>query len=111
MVAMEVSSHALDQHRVAAVRFHTAVFTQLTRDHLDYHGSMSAYAAAKARLFRWERLAARVINIDDALGEELARARLGCAPHRHHAQGARRRQRRCGILRARRARARAAYGP
>jgi UDP-N-acetylmuramoyl-L-alanyl-D-glutamate--2,6-diaminopimelate ligase len=74
-VAMEVSSHALDQGRVAAVRFHTAVFTQLTRDHLDYHGSMTDYAAAKARLFAWTTLAARVINIDDALGQELACAR------------------------------------
>jgi UDP-N-acetylmuramoyl-L-alanyl-D-glutamate--2,6-diaminopimelate ligase len=72
-VAMEVSSHALDQGRVTAVRFHTAVFTQLTRDHLDYHGTMADYAAAKARLFSWSTLAARVINIDDALGEELAR--------------------------------------
>jgi UDP-N-acetylmuramoyl-L-alanyl-D-glutamate--2,6-diaminopimelate ligase len=73
-VAMEVSSHALDQGRVTAVRFHTAVFTQLTRDHLDYHGTMANYAAAKARLFSWPQLAARVINIDDALGQELARA-------------------------------------
>ena len=73
-VAMEVSSHALEQGRVAAVRFHTAVFTQLTRDHLDYHGTMAAYAAAKARLFSWPELAARVINIDDALGAQLARA-------------------------------------
>ena len=81
-VAMEVSSHALDQHRVAALRFHTAAFTQLTRDHLDYHGTMAAYAAAKARLFSWPELAARVINIDDALGEELARRAFQCAPHR-----------------------------
>jgi UDP-N-acetylmuramoyl-L-alanyl-D-glutamate--2,6-diaminopimelate ligase len=73
-VAMEVSSHALEQGRVAAVRFHTAVFTQLTRDHLDYHGTMAAYALAKARLFSWPELAARVINIDDALGAQLARA-------------------------------------
>jgi UDP-N-acetylmuramoyl-L-alanyl-D-glutamate--2,6-diaminopimelate ligase len=71
-VAMEVSSHALEQERVAAVRFHTAVFTQLTRDHLDYHGTMARYAAAKARLFSWPTLAVRVINIDDPLGEELA---------------------------------------
>jgi UDP-N-acetylmuramoyl-L-alanyl-D-glutamate--2,6-diaminopimelate ligase len=73
-VAMEVSSHALDQERVAAVRFHTAAFTQLTRDHLDYHGTMAYYAAAKAKLFAWPTLAARVINIDDPLGAELARA-------------------------------------
>ena len=50
---MEVSSHALDQGRVNAVRFALAVFTNLTRDHLDYHGDMSAYGAAKARLFAW----------------------------------------------------------
>jgi len=74
-VAMEVSSHALEQERVAAVRFHTAVFTQLTRDHLDYHGTMARYAAAKTRLFSWPTLAVRVINIDDALGQELARQR------------------------------------
>jgi len=71
-VAMEVSSHALAQERVAAVRFHTAVFTQLTRDHLDYHGTMARYAAAKARLFSWPTLAVRVINIDDPVGQELA---------------------------------------
>jgi UDP-N-acetylmuramoyl-L-alanyl-D-glutamate--2,6-diaminopimelate ligase len=71
-VAMEVSSHALAQERVQAVRFHTAVFTQLTRDHLDYHGSMARYAAAKARLFSWPTLAVRVINIDDSMGHELA---------------------------------------
>ena len=73
-VALEVSSHALDQERVAAVRFHTAVFTQLTRDHLDYHGTMAYYAAAKAKLFAWPMLAARVVNIDDPIGAELARA-------------------------------------
>src|SRR5690606_30504760 len=48
-VAMEVSSHALDQGRVDAVHFRVAVFTNLTRDHLDYHGDMDAYGAAKAR--------------------------------------------------------------
>ena len=50
-VAMEVSSHALEQGRVAAVDFEVAAFTNLTRDHLDYHGSMEAYGQAKARLF------------------------------------------------------------
>lgn len=71
-VAMEVSSHALEQGRVNAVHFAVAVFTNLTRDHLDYHGSMQAYGAAKARLFGWDGLAHAVINIDDAFGRELA---------------------------------------
>jgi UDP-N-acetylmuramoyl-L-alanyl-D-glutamate--2,6-diaminopimelate ligase len=75
-VAMEVSSHALDQNRCAGVRFHTAVFTNLTRDHLDYHGDMSAYGAAKAKLLDWPTLAARVINVDDPFGLALARDQL-----------------------------------
>jgi UDP-N-acetylmuramoyl-L-alanyl-D-glutamate--2,6-diaminopimelate ligase len=72
-VAMEVSSHGLDQGRCAGVRFHTAVFTNLTRDHLDYHADMAAYGAAKARLFEWPTLKARVLNVDDPFGLELAR--------------------------------------
>ena len=71
-VAMEVSSHALDQGRVNAVAFDVAVFTNLTRDHLDYHGTMAAYAAAKARLFDWPGLRAALINVDDDFGRELA---------------------------------------
>jgi UDP-N-acetylmuramoyl-L-alanyl-D-glutamate--2,6-diaminopimelate ligase len=71
-VAMEVSSHALDQGRVNAVAFDLAVFTNLTRDHLDYHGTMAAYGAAKQRLFEWPGLAAAVINVDDAFGRVLA---------------------------------------
>ncbi|EQD65597.1 udp-n-acetylmuramoylalanyl-d-glutamate-2,6-diaminopimelate ligase [mine drainage metagenome] len=71
-VAMEVSSHALQQGRVNAVRFSVAAFTNLTRDHLDYHGSMQAYGAAKARLFAWPGLRAAVLNIDDAFGARLA---------------------------------------
>jgi UDP-N-acetylmuramoyl-L-alanyl-D-glutamate--2,6-diaminopimelate ligase len=71
-VSMEVSSHALAQQRVEAVRFHTAAFTNLTRDHLDYHGSMAAYGAAKARLFSWPGLTERIINVDDPFGAELA---------------------------------------
>lgn len=71
-VAMEVSSHALDQARVGAVRFRTAVFTNLTRDHLDYHGSMDSYGAAKSRLFTRPELESRVINVDDAFGRQLA---------------------------------------
>lgn len=71
-VAMEVSSHALDQHRVEGVRFHTAVLTNLSRDHLDYHGDITAYAAAKRRLFLMPGLRHAVVNLDDALGRELA---------------------------------------
>ena len=71
-VAMEVSSHALDQGRVNAVRFHTAVFTNLTRDHLDYHGTMDKYGAAKALLFASSGLVACVINVDDEFGAQLA---------------------------------------
>ncbi|OOG66236.1 UDP-N-acetylmuramoyl-L-alanyl-D-glutamate--2,6-diaminopimelate ligase [Rhodanobacter sp. B04] len=71
-VAMEVSSHALEQGRVAAVDFEVAAFTNLTRDHLDYHGSMEAYGAAKAKLFAWPGLQSAVINLDDAFGRELA---------------------------------------
>ena len=71
-VAMEVSSHAIDQARVGAVRFRTAAFTNLTRDHLDYHGTMENYGAAKARLFTSADLKSRVINVDDAFGRQLA---------------------------------------
>lgn len=70
-VVMEVSSHALDQGRVAGVRFHTAVFTNLSRDHLDYHGDFASYAAAKARLFQVEGLRHAVINGDDETGQRL----------------------------------------
>jgi UDP-N-acetylmuramoyl-L-alanyl-D-glutamate--2,6-diaminopimelate ligase len=71
-VAMEVSSHALVQGRVAAVEFEAAAFTNLTRDHLDYHGSMEAYGAAKAKLFAMPGLRVAVLNGDDAFGRELA---------------------------------------
>ena len=70
-VAMEVSSHALDQGRVDAVGFEIAVFTNLTRDHLDYHGDMDAYFAAKAKLFAWSGLRAAVVNVDDTFGRAL----------------------------------------
>ncbi|MEO7067794.1 MAG: UDP-N-acetylmuramoyl-L-alanyl-D-glutamate--2,6-diaminopimelate ligase [Rhodanobacter sp.] len=71
-VAMEVSSHALAQGRVIGVDFEVAAFTNLTRDHLDYHGSMEAYGAAKAKLFAWPGLQHAVINTDDAFGRQLA---------------------------------------
>lgn len=70
-VAMEVSSHALHQHRVAGVRFHTAVFTNLSHDHLDYHGDMASYGAVKAQLFRRPELRLAVINGDDPFGRDL----------------------------------------
>ena len=71
-VAMEVSSHALAQGRVDEVAFRVAVFTNLTRDHLDFHGSMQAYGEAKARLFAWPGLQAVVVNLDDPFGAALA---------------------------------------
>ncbi|KGM53836.1 UDP-N-acetylmuramoylalanyl-D-glutamate--2,6-diaminopimelate ligase [Lysobacter daejeonensis GH1-9] len=70
-VAMEVSSHALDQGRVAGLHYDVAVFTNLTRDHLDYHGDMDSYGAAKARLFQWPGLKGAAINLDDAFGATL----------------------------------------
>lgn len=71
-VVMEVSSHGLDQGRVNGVPFKTAIFTNLTRDHLDYHGTMSAYGAAKRLLFYWEGLQNAIINLDDPFGAKLA---------------------------------------
>lgn len=73
-LAMEVSSHALDQQRIAAVQMDTAVFTNLTRDHLDYHGSMQAYRDAKRQLFNMPGLRHRVLNVDDPFGRDLALA-------------------------------------
>lgn len=72
-IAMEVSSHSLVQHRVAGMNFDAAVFTNLTRDHLDFHGDMAHYGAAKKQLLDWPHLKARIINLDDAFGYELAK--------------------------------------
>ena len=69
--AMEVSSHGLDQHRVAGVRFGVAVFTNLSRDHLDYHRDMDEYAAAKAKLFSMSSLSAAVVNLSDSRGPQM----------------------------------------
>ena len=80
-VVMEVSSHSLDQQRVAALRFHTALFTNLSRDHLDYHPDMAAYRDAKARLFRQPGLEVAVINLDDPAGRDIAA--LTTARHCH----------------------------
>ncbi|TDJ43406.1 MAG: UDP-N-acetylmuramoyl-L-alanyl-D-glutamate--2,6-diaminopimelate ligase [Gammaproteobacteria bacterium] len=71
-VIMEVSSHALDQQRVAGVRFRTAALTNVSRDHLDYHGSMESYAETKARLFTGTGIDTAVINIGDRYGAQLA---------------------------------------
>jgi UDP-N-acetylmuramyl-tripeptide synthetase len=71
-VAMEVSSHGLDQGRVNAIEFDFAVFTNLTRDHLDYHETMDAYASAKRKLFDWPSLRTAVVNVDDDFGKEMA---------------------------------------
>ncbi|VAW80662.1 UDP-N-acetylmuramoylalanyl-D-glutamate--2,6-diaminopimelate ligase [hydrothermal vent metagenome] len=71
-LAMEVSSHALHQYRSEGIRFHTAVLTQLSRDHLDYHGSLDAYADAKRRLFLTPGLKCAVLNAGDAFGRALA---------------------------------------
>ena len=76
-VAMEVSSHALAQGRVAGVRFDTAAFTNLTRDHLDYHGSMENYGAAKKKLLVLPDLKHVVVNIGDAFGREFAAEYVG----------------------------------
>jgi len=69
--AMEVSSHGLAQGRVNGTHFDIAVFTNLSRDHLDYHGEMDNYAAVKAQLFNWPGLEWVVLNVDDAFGRQL----------------------------------------
>ena len=71
-VAMEVSSHGLVQDRVSGVEFDVALFTNLSRDHLDYHRTMRSYRNAKARLFRMPGLKSAVLNLDDAFGADLA---------------------------------------
>jgi UDP-N-acetylmuramoyl-L-alanyl-D-glutamate--2,6-diaminopimelate ligase len=70
-VAIEVSSHSLVQHRIADVKIDTAIFTNLSRDHLDYHGDFDSYAAVKASLFKLPGLKNAVINIDDNTGKAI----------------------------------------
>ena len=72
-VAMEVSSHGLAQGRVGGIAFDCALFTNLSHDHLDYHGTMEAYGEAKGILFDTPGLAAAVLNLDDVFGVQLAR--------------------------------------
>ena len=76
-VAMEASSIGIDQDRVEGVKFACALFTNLSRDHLDYHGDMERYAQAKMRLFRSPALAHAVLNLDDALGVRIAQNQAG----------------------------------
>jgi UDP-N-acetylmuramoyl-L-alanyl-D-glutamate--2,6-diaminopimelate ligase len=71
-ISMEVSSHGLDQGRVNSAAFAAALFTNFSRDHLDYHGSMERYGAAKARLFHWPGLQHAIVNLDDPFGVQLA---------------------------------------
>jgi len=71
VVAMEVTSHGIVQHRVENVQFTLAAFTNLTRDHLDYHGNMESYGAAKAKLFQYPGLRYAVINLDDPFSDTL----------------------------------------
>ncbi len=78
--AMEVSSIGLHQNRVADVRFTVAVLTNLTRDHLEYHGTMETYAAEKAKLFGWPGLKYAVLNLDDPFGRKLAADLHGKTP-------------------------------
>ncbi|MBB5203443.1 UDP-N-acetylmuramoyl-L-alanyl-D-glutamate--2,6-diaminopimelate ligase [Inhella inkyongensis] len=66
--AIEASSHGIEEHRLPGTRIKVAQFTNLTQDHLDYHGTMAAYAAAKRKLFDWEGLQAAVLHVDDAQG-------------------------------------------
>ena len=73
-LAIEVSSIGLEEGRVAGMQFDAAVFTNLTRDHLDYHGTMGEYEAAKRKLFTWPALAHAVINVDDPAGDRFAAA-------------------------------------
>ena len=76
-LVMEASSHGLSQDRLIGSKFAVAVLTNLTRDHLDYHDSMDAYAAAKAKLFFWEGLQYAVLNLDEVLGVELSHQLAG----------------------------------
>jgi UDP-N-acetylmuramoyl-L-alanyl-D-glutamate--2,6-diaminopimelate ligase len=88
-VSMEVSSHALEQGRVNGVEFATAIFTNLSHDHLDYHGSMEAYGRAKLRLFATERLQHAVINADDPFaGKVRSAVTQGVQVVTYSAQGA-----------------------
>ena len=88
-VVMEASSHGLELGRVNGIAFETAVLTNLTRDHLDFHGSLANYARAKSRLFEMPGLKHAVLNLDDPLGAELfekIHTRLACLGYTQAAQ-------------------------
>jgi UDP-N-acetylmuramoyl-L-alanyl-D-glutamate--2,6-diaminopimelate ligase len=91
-VAMEVSSIGLDQGRVNGAQFDVALFTNFSRDHLDYHGDMERYAAAKARMFDSPGLSGAVLNMDDVLAvriaQKLAGSKVACAGYSAHAGAA-----------------------
>ena len=91
-VVMEVSSVGLDQGRVNGARFDVALLTNLSRDHLEYHGDMERYAAAKAKLFDMPGLSGAVLNMDDVLGvriaQKLAAGKVACAGYSVHAGAA-----------------------
>jgi len=72
-IAIEASSIGIEEQRLAGLKIEVAIFTNFTQDHLDYHGSMAAYWAAKRRLFAWPGLRSAVINVDDPAGAQLAR--------------------------------------
>ncbi len=74
LVGMEVSSHGLDQHRVAGITFSAGIFTNITHDHLDYHGTIKNYAAAKQKLFESMGLQAAIINLDDPFAPQMLAA-------------------------------------
>src|SRR5947209_17104367 len=87
--AMEVSSHALELHRASAIHYAAAIFTNLTQDHLDFHGTMEAYFLAKRRLFTEQDTRTAIINIDDPYGARLAAelphaVTFGTAPEAHY---------------------------
>ena len=86
-VAMEVSSHALDQHRVDGTHFAATCFTNLTHDHLDYHGTIEAYFESKARLFTPVFTNRAAINVDDPHGEALAQRAAAARSDRHPLRG------------------------
>lgn len=77
--AIEASSIGIAEHRLAGARIRLAIFTNFTQDHLDYHGSMDAYWAAKEALFHWSGLQSAVVNLDDARGAALAASLAGGA--------------------------------